>query len=45
MKNKMSINNTDQIILLDDVSLVVPQSERAVFHGMRGCDRSLFSAL
>ena len=41
----LSFNNADQIILLDDVSLVVPESERAVFHGMRGCDRSLLPAL
>jgi hypothetical protein len=40
-----TFNNADQIILLDDVGLVVPQSERAVFHGMRGCDRSLLPAL
>ena len=41
----LTFNNADQIILMDDVSLVVPQSERAVFHGMRGCDRSLLPAL
>jgi len=36
-----AFNNADQIILFDDVALVVPESERAVFVGMRGCDRSL----
>lgn len=41
----LKFNNADQIILIDDVSLVVPQSERAVFHGMRGCDRSLLPGL
>jgi hypothetical protein len=41
----LTFNNADQIILFDDVGLVVPQSERAVFHGMRGCDRSLLPGL
>jgi hypothetical protein len=41
----LAFNDSDQIILLDDVALVVPESERAVFLGMRGCDRSLLPAL
>jgi hypothetical protein len=41
----LTFNNADQIILMDDVGLVVPQSERAVFHGMRCCDRSLLPGL
>jgi hypothetical protein len=41
----LAFNNAEQIILMDDVGLVVPQSERAVFHGMRGCDRALLPAL
>jgi hypothetical protein len=41
----LTFNNADQIILMDDVGLVVPQSERAVFLGMRGCDRSLLPGL
>lgn len=40
-----TFNDSDQIIILDDVALVVPESERAVFLGMRGCDRSLLPAL
>jgi hypothetical protein len=40
-----TFDDSDQIILLDDVALVVPESERAVFLGMRGCDRSLLPAL
>jgi len=40
-----AFNNADQIILFDDVALVVPESERAVFVGMRGCDRSLLPGL
>ncbi|UJR25757.1 hypothetical protein I4U23_007111 [Adineta vaga] len=30
---------------MDDVGLVVPESERAGFHDLRGCDRSLLPAL
>jgi hypothetical protein len=41
----LTFNNADQIILMDDVSLVVPESERAVSHGLRGCDRSLLPGL
>jgi hypothetical protein len=41
----MTFDDSDQIIILDDVALVVPESERAVFWGMRGCDRSLLPAL
>ena len=41
----LTFNNADQIILMDDVGLVVPQSERTVFHGLRGCDRSLLPGL
>jgi hypothetical protein len=40
-----AFDDSDQIIILDDVALVVPDSERAVFHGLRGCDRSLLPAL
>jgi len=40
-----TFDDADQIIILDDVALVVPESERAVFHGIRGCDRSLLPAL
>ena len=40
-----TFDDSDQIIILDDVALVVPESERAVFLGMRGCDRSLLPAL
>jgi hypothetical protein len=40
-----AFDDSDQIILLDDVALVVPESERAVFLGIRGCDRSLLPAL
>jgi hypothetical protein len=40
-----TFDDSDQIIILDDVALVVPESERAVFWGMRGCDRSLLPAL
>jgi hypothetical protein len=40
-----AFDDSDQIIILDDVALVVPESERAVFHGIRGCDRSLLPAL
>ena len=40
-----TFDDADQIIILDDVALVVPESERAVFLGMRGCDRSLLPAL
>ena len=41
----LTFNNADQIILLDDVGLVVPETERASFYGMRGCDRSLLPGL
>ncbi|CAF0855495.1 unnamed protein product [Adineta ricciae] len=41
----LTFNNADQIILMDDVGLVVPESERAGFHDLRGCDRSLLPAL
>ncbi|CAF1201052.1 unnamed protein product [Adineta ricciae] len=41
----LAFDDSDQIIILDDVALVVPESERAVFLGMRGCDRSLLPAL
>jgi len=40
-----TFDNSDQIIILDDVALVVPGSERVAFLGMRGCDRSLLPAL
>ena len=40
-----TFDDSDQIIILDDVALVVPESERAAFLGMRGCDRSLLPAL
>jgi len=40
-----TFDNSDQIIILDDVALVVPGSERVAFVGMRGCDRSLLPAL
>lgn len=40
-----TFDDSDQIIILDDVAMVVPESERAVFLGMRGCDRSLLPAL
>jgi hypothetical protein len=40
-----TFDDSDQIIILDDVALVVPESERAAFHGVRGCDRSLLPAL
>ncbi|CAF4094867.1 unnamed protein product [Adineta steineri] len=40
-----TFDDSDQIIILDDVALVVPESERSVFLGMRGCDRSLLPAL
>ncbi|CAF1132284.1 unnamed protein product [Adineta steineri] len=41
----LTFNNADQIILMDDLGLVVPESERAGFHGLRGCDRSLLTSL
>lgn len=41
----LTFDNAEQVILMDDVGLVVPQSERAVFHGLRGCDRSLLPGL
>jgi hypothetical protein len=40
-----TFDDSDQIIILDDVALVVPGSERVAFVGMRGCDRSLLPAL
>jgi hypothetical protein len=40
-----TFDDSDQIIIFDDVGLVVPSSERAVFLGIRGCDRSLLPAL
>ncbi|CAF1386943.1 unnamed protein product [Rotaria sordida] len=41
----LSFNNADQIILMDDTALVVPQSERILFTDMRGCERSLLPGL
>ncbi|CAF2409741.1 unnamed protein product [Rotaria sp. Silwood2] len=41
----LTFNNADQIILMDDTALVVPQSERVIFHDMRGCERSLLPSL
>ena len=41
----LTFNNADQIILMDDTGLAVPHSERASFHGLRGCERALLPSL
>ncbi|CAF0879990.1 unnamed protein product [Rotaria sp. Silwood1] len=41
----LTFNNAEQIILIDDTALVIPQSERIIFHDIRGCERSLLPGL
>ncbi|CAF4594834.1 unnamed protein product [Rotaria sp. Silwood1] len=41
----LAFDDSDQIIILDDVAVVLPESELANFHGVRGYDRSLLPAL
>ena len=41
----LAFDDSDQIILLDDVALVVPESQRVMLLGLRCFDRSLLSAL
>ncbi|CAF3509913.1 unnamed protein product [Rotaria sordida] len=41
----LTFDDSDQIIILDDVAIVLPESERTSFHGIRGYDRSLLPAL
>jgi hypothetical protein len=41
----LAFDDSDQIIFLDDVALVVPESQRVILLGLRSLDRTLLPAL
>ena len=41
----LAFDDSDQIILLDDIALVKPESQRAILLGLRGYERSLLPSL
>jgi hypothetical protein len=41
----LAFDDSDQIILLEDIALVIPESQRGMLLGLRCYDRSLLSAL